>query len=92
MADRWALDCTSWRSGGALANPTFFPFPTGPRGVGLAIITKMNPVDKFICRYLVESQVLTVVCVLLWSLVVVYFLRAILPLIRRETLRRARVK
>jgi hypothetical protein len=73
-----------WCCRGTIGNATFFPWPGGPLGACLEVITKMDPVDEFIYLYLVKNWILIVVCVSLWVLAAVYFFKAILPLLRRE--------
>ena len=84
VANRWAFDGNWLCSGGV----TFFPWPRGPQGVYVPIITKMNPMDEFIHLYLIKTGVLVFVCLVLWLVAAVYFFRAVLPLI--ETWRTSR--
>ena len=76
---RWGWTCR-----GSLGDATFFPFPTGPRGVLMDVIAKMSPLDEFIYLYLIKTGVLIVVCFSLWFFAAVYFFKTILPLFREE--------
>lgn len=71
-----------WTCRGSLGDPTFFPFPSGPRGVGMDVIGEMSLVDEFIYLYLIETGILIVLCASLWILAAVFFFRAILPLFK----------
>jgi len=72
---RWGWTCR-----GTLGDATFFPFPTGPRGVLMDVIAKMSPVDEFIYTYLIKTRILIGISILLWILATVYFFKVVLPL------------
>lgn len=72
---RWGWTCR-----GTLGDATFFPFPTGPRGVLMDVIAKMSPVDEFIYTYLIKTRILIGISILLWILAAVYFFKVVLPL------------
>jgi hypothetical protein len=87
VASMWACGGGSaafWCCMGTIDNATFFPWPRGPLGACAEVITRMDAVDEFIYLYLVKSGMLIVVCVSLWVLAAFYFLKAILPLFRKE--------
>ncbi|MEM4703837.1 MAG: hypothetical protein QXJ02_02055 [Candidatus Bathyarchaeia archaeon] len=83
VATRWACG-TAWCCMGAIDNATFFPWPRGPLGVCAEVITKMNSIDEFIYLYLIRTWLLVVICICLWIVVAVYFLKAILPFLKRR--------
>lgn len=88
VADRWVINA-SWRYSG---NMTFFPWPKGPQGILLPIITRMNPIDEFIYLYLIKTGILILVCLGLWATTIIYFFKAILPLIKAWKLTRSQAR
>jgi len=60
-----------WSCRGSQGDATFLPFPTGPRGVLMDVIAKMNPVDEFIYLYLIKTGALIVISISLWTIVAV---------------------
>jgi len=79
IASRWAFDQDGkgyWRYSGAM---TLFPWPTGPKDVLLPVIVRMGIVDEFIYLYLIKTGVLILICLSLWMLTAIYFLKAVLP-------------
>mgnify|MGYP007084796442 CR=1 FL=1 len=77
---RWGWTCR-----GSLGDATFFPFPTGPRGVLMDVIAKMSSMDEFIYLYLMKTGILIVVCILLWILVAVHFFGLFLAMAREKS-------
>ena len=69
-----------WTCRGTLGDATFLPFPTGPRGVLMDVVAKMNPVDEVIHAYLIETGALIGISIFLWILATAYVLKAVLPL------------
>jgi hypothetical protein len=85
IAGRWAFDQDGkdyWRYSGDM---TLFPWPTGPKDVLLPVIVRMGIVDEFIYLYLIKTGVLILICLTLWMLTAIYFLKTILPLLFRRT-------
>ncbi|MEM3730462.1 MAG: hypothetical protein QW667_03035 [Candidatus Bathyarchaeia archaeon] len=91
VADRWALD-SGWRYAGTINDASFFPWPRGPKGILLPVITKMNPTDEFIYLYLIKTGILILICLGLWLLTIVYCFRAILPLIKAWKLDKSKAR